>query len=127
MKFNNHILVQFNIGPDNTMIPLRENGIIQMESNRFVQGTTFWGVTGGSKYGVYRDPRATHWAVVNIANVNKPKIVLYDQFEQTPKIKKVYKIGRQYAIIRNFNRFFKFQITDHESISQLRKAANAKS
>jgi hypothetical protein len=127
MKLDNHLLVQFIIGPENSMIPIRQNEIHQFESNKFVEGTKFWGVSGGSRYGVYRDPQATHWAVVDASNVNKPKVILYDQFEKTPKIKKVYKIGRHYAIMRNFTKFFKFQITEHSTISDLRNAANTKS
>lgn len=127
MTFDTHILVQFNIGPGNTMIPLRQNPIGEMESNRYVQGTKFWGVLKGSKYGVYRDPQATHWAVVNIANIDKPRVMLYDAFEKTPRIKKVYKIGRNYAIMRNFNKYFKFQISEFKTIGELREAANTKS
>jgi hypothetical protein len=120
MDFKNCVLAQFTIGKNKQINVLRENKIAKMVSNRYVQNTTFYGVTGGSKYGNYYDPNATHWGVFDMSDPDNPKLLIYDKFEETPRIRKVYKLGDSYAVMRKVRKFFSFKICEYPSVNELK-------
>jgi hypothetical protein len=119
MIFEHCHLVQFYINKDKTIVALRSNPIELMYSNKYA--SYFWGAARGSRYGVYRDPAATHWGIFNFAEEEKPQLMLHDKFETTPKIRRVYIIEDNYVIMRNFNKYFKFRISEHESVKTLKQ------
>lgn len=125
MNFNNHVLVQFKLDSKKRTVALRQHDVIQLTSNKYIPGTKFWG-SHGSKCGMYLDPQATHWALVDISNPDQPVFVLHDKFEDQPKVRKVYKIGNQYLVMRKLNKYFKYQISEFSSVKELREVANTK-
>ena len=48
--------------------------------------------------------------------------MLYDKFETTPRIRRVYSIGDNYVTMFNSNKFFTFRISEHESVNALKQA-----
>ena len=113
-------LVQFSINKDKTIIPIRSNPIELMYSNK--HSSYFWGLTRGTKYGVYRNAAATHWGIFDFQKEENPQLMLYDKFETTPRIRRVYSIGDNYVTMFNSNKFFTFRISEHESVNALKQA-----
>lgn len=123
MDFSNCVIVQFNLKPSKKINPLRANPLVLMKSDKYVENAHFWGVARGSKCGIYVDTAATHWGIFDLTDPKNPKILLTDKFEDTPRVRKVYKIDGMYAVMRKCNRYYKFQIANFSSIKELKNSA----
>lgn len=124
MTFDNCILVQFNLKSSKKINPLRANPLVLITSHRYIENAQFWGVSKGSKYGVYVDPQATHWGIFDLTDQDNPKLLLSDKFEDTPRVRKIYKIKGMYAVMKKCSKYYKFQIANFSSIKELKASIN---
>lgn len=122
--FENCYVVQFTIDQHNNLVPLRNTEMVLCYSDRYDVSAYFWGARS-SKCGVYRDPKATHWAIVDFSDPENPEMVVYEAFDFESKIRHVHKVRNHYVVIRNFNKYFKIRASEYSSVKELKQSATS--
>ena len=104
--FDGCIIAFFWLGPNKEINPCKMKHIAHMTNPH--DGSEFWGVVGGSKYGVQLPYEATHWGIFNISDPGNPKIIHADAIPRAPRGKTITIIEDYYATFMRTPRNVKF-------------------
>lgn len=122
MTFSNCHIIQFSIDDDNNLVPLRNHSLVLCHSDKYIEGTSFWGVKA-TPYGVCRHRNATHWGIVDFSDEENPIMLTYEAFDMNSKKPRVHKVYDHYLVIRNFNKYFKLRVSPYRSVKELQQSA----
>jgi len=120
--FENYYIVQYSI--ENNKINVHQLHPLKFFKN--ANGSTYWRIAVGSKYGVHIRKNATHWALYD-ATIPSESRQVYSKI-MTPKTNTKFQLeadGNQYWLtMRVMNSFFKFTISEYRSLKDFNKAMN---
>lgn len=117
MRFDNHIFVQFNL-VDNAVNPLKVAEIVELFNHN--TSTVWWSVAKFSRFGIKKNPYATHWGIFNISNPDKPQLVIYDKFVPRTTVK--HQVDGLWYRLTFANEYFRFSISEYKSRKDTLKA-----
>lgn len=118
--WNNCYFVQYSI--DKGKIKIHPRGIRNIYPVTPKGGNApFYGVTGGTKYGIRKLKGTTHWGIIDASDLSKLKFVHTDAYPEVNSVPQVIKSRGHYVIIRSSPSNVKLYISKHQSYQQMRK------